>query len=97
MRGIREEQLALVVADTAGPLRSTAASVLELQGTTIKSGKEALERFINQTPGQKWHEVLPHLSEARETRLLPAGVASATLLQLIDITSELRSAIGQLR
>ncbi|MSP38652.1 MAG: nucleotidyltransferase domain-containing protein [Deltaproteobacteria bacterium] len=32
MRGLREEQLALAVAEAAGPLRSTAATLLELQG-----------------------------------------------------------------
>jgi predicted nucleotidyltransferase len=97
MRGLREEQLALVVADTAGPLRSTAASLLELQGTTVKSGKEALENFINQASHKEWHEVSQRLSDARETGLLPSGVADTTLQQLIDIANALRSAVGQLR
>lgn len=97
MRGLREEQLALVVADTAGPLRSTAASLLELQGTTVKSGREALENFINQASHKEWHEVSQRLSEARETGLLPSGVADTTLRELIDIANALRSAVGQLR
>jgi predicted nucleotidyltransferase len=97
MRGLRQEQLALAVAEAAGPLRSTAATLLELQHKPIQSGKEALENIIKSTPNKDWHEVLPRLSEARETRLLPLGVAEATLQRLIEIASALRSEIGQLR
>ena len=97
MRGLREEQLALAVAEAAGPLRSTAATILELQGKSMQSGKEALENIIKLSPNQEWHKVLPRLSEARESRLLPPGVAGTTLQRLIEIASALRSEIGQLR
>ena len=97
MRGLREEQLALAVAEAAGPLRSTAATLLELQGMPIQSGKEALEKFIKLTANKAWHDLLPRLSEARETRLLPAGVAGPTLLHLIGIAMALRSDIAKLR
>lgn len=97
MRGLREEQLALAVAEAAGPLRSTAATLLELQGKPVQSGKEALESIVKATPNKDWHEVLPRLSEARETRLLPAGVAGATLQRLIEIANALRSQTGQQR
>ncbi len=43
MRGLREEQLALAVAEAAGPIRSCAATLLELQDLTRSSPKEALE------------------------------------------------------
>ena len=97
MRGLREEQLALAVAEAAGPLRASAATLLELQGKPIQSGKEALENIVKATPNEEWREVLPRLSEARETRLLPAGVAGATLRHLIEIAGALRSRISQLR
>lgn len=96
MRGLREEQLALAVADAAGPLRSTAATLLELRGKSIQSGKEALENVVRSTPNKEWHEVLPRLSEARESRLLPPGVAGTTLQRLIEIANVLRSEIGQI-
>lgn len=96
MRGLREEQLALAVADAAGPLRSSAATLLELQGTPIQSGKEALERILKVTANKEWHEVLPILSEARENCLLPAGVAGVTLLRLIEIAISLRTDISRL-
>ena len=97
MRGLREEQLALAVAEAAGPLRSTAATILELQGKSMQSGKEALENIVKSTSNQDWYEVLPRLSEARETRLLPPGGAGTTLRHLIEIASALRSEISQLR
>lgn len=96
MRGLREEQLALAVADAAGPLRSCAATLLEIQGTPIQSGKEALERMVKVTANQEWHEVLPRLSEAREKRILPAGVAGTTLLRLIEIAISVRTDISRL-
>ena len=68
MRGLREEQLALAVAEAAGPLRSTAATILELQGQSMQSGKEALENIIKSTANQDWHEVLPEtFGGARDT------------------------------
>jgi len=97
MRGLREEQLALAVADAAGPLRSSAATLLELQGKPIPSGKEALETIVKLTANREWHEVLPRLSEAREKRILPAGVAGTTLQRLIEIAMALRSEIGKLQ
>jgi len=97
MRGLREEQLALAVADAAGPLRSCAATLLEIQGTPIQSGKEALERIVKLTANKEWHEVLLRLSEAREKRILPAGVAGATLERLIEIAISLRTDISRLQ
>jgi predicted nucleotidyltransferase len=96
MRGLREEQLALAVADAAGPLRSSAATLLELQGKPTPSGKEALETIVKLTAKKEWHEVLPRLSEAREKRILPAGVAGATLLRLSEIAISLRTDISRL-
>jgi predicted nucleotidyltransferase len=97
LRGLREEQLALAVADATGPLRSAAATLSELQGKPVQSGKEALDSFVKRTPNNAWHEVLPRLSQARETRLLPPGVAGPTMQHLFEIACELRSEITKLR
>ena len=96
LRGLREEQLALTVAEATGPVRSCAATLLELQGRRMKSGSEALAAFIAQAAVNEWQEVLPRLSEAREQRLLPPGVAAKTLQQLIDIAAALRTHITAL-
>jgi len=95
MRGLREEQLALVVADAAGPLRSSAATLRELQGQPVGSSKAALESFVQAGGDSSLNEVLPRISEAREQRLLPPGIAGPTLLKLIDIARSLRTQIGQ--
>lgn len=96
LRGLREEQLALTVAEAAGPIRSCAATLLELRGNQVKSGSEALAAFIRQTAENDWQEVLPRISEAREQRLLPPGVAAKTLQQLIDIAAALRQHLNAL-
>jgi predicted nucleotidyltransferase len=90
LRSLRDEQGALVVADTAGPIRACAAALLELQGKTAASPKEALENVVARLPGTGWTDVLRHVSEARENRTLPPGTAAPTLLRLIDLTREMR-------
>ena len=43
-RSLREEQLTTIIAETAGPLRSCASTLLELEGRAASSPKEALEQ-----------------------------------------------------
>jgi len=90
MRGLREEQLALAVADAAGPLRSSAATLLELQGQPVSSSKAALEKVVQSSGNSSWSEVLLRISEVREQRLLAPGVAGPCLLKLVDIAQTIR-------
>ena len=94
MRGLREEQLALAVADAAGPLRSAAATFFELSAQPYTSPKSALEALVHLVGDPSWIEVLPRISEAREKLVLPPGIAGPTLLKLIEITAEMRTLIG---
>ena len=94
LRGLNEEQLVLVVADAAGPLRSCAATVLELEGQPAPSPKEALEQVVGEDSG--WYEVLSHLSQARQTRTLEPGVAEKTLFRVMELTELLLARIGKL-
>ena len=96
LRGLNEEQLALVVADAAGPLRSCAATILELEGHAAASPKEALEQMILPLADSGWRETVGHLSEARETRRLQAGVAGKTLFRLMELTELLLTRVGNL-
>ena len=89
-RGLREEQLAGIVAQMAGPIRACAASLLELEGEAPGSPKEALRRFTESLGEPGWGEILAQLSQARETRVLPPGVAGETVLRLIELTQRLR-------
>jgi len=97
MRGLREEQLAIAIADAAGPLRSCAATLLELEGQKENSPKAALEKYVKSTGESAWLEALPRISEAREQRILPPGVAGAVLLNLIDVAKSIGSRLEKLR
>jgi len=95
LRGLNEEQLVLVVADAAGPLRSCAATILELEGHPAPSPREALEQIVRGEDAG-WHDVLNHLSQARQTRTLEAGVAGKTLFRVMELTDLLLSRVGKL-
>lgn len=89
LRGLREEQLVLTIADAAAPLRSCAATLLELEGHAAGSPKDALHRFVESLPAASWTTLLARLSEARETRNLEPGVGAATLFELIELATHL--------
>lgn len=85
-RGLREEQLVATIADAAGPLRSCAATLLELEGGTSLSSKDALQQISSSLPGaEKRNEELQLISEARQRHALPPGVAAPTLFHLIEL------------
>jgi predicted nucleotidyltransferase len=50
MRSLREEQLAALIADLAGPLRSCASTLLDLEGRPAASPKDALETLSASLP-----------------------------------------------
>lgn len=85
-RGLREEQLVAMIADLAGPLRSCAATLLELEGTPVESPKEALQQVAASLPDSAERlEEISRITEAREERTLAPGVAAPTLFHLIDL------------
>lgn len=86
LRGLREEQLVATIADAAGPLRSCAATLLELEGGTAPSPKDALQQISASLPdAEKRNEEVQLISESRKKRTLPAGVAAPTLFHLIEL------------
>ena len=84
-----EEQLAAVLADVAGPLRASAAEILELEGTAPPAPREALEQVIRARPGGEWARVLAAITEARQTRAVDTGTAGPLLLSVIDLPCHL--------
>ena len=56
---LREEQLALVIADAAGPLRSSAASLLHLEGKPALPPKEALEKIVREPTPPRGRDFSP--------------------------------------
>jgi predicted nucleotidyltransferase len=96
LRSLREEQVAVLVAEAAGPLRACAATLVELEGQPAGSAREALQRVAAALPGSGAEESLARLSEAREQRVLPAGVAGPTLFHLIELAEAMRDRAGRL-
>lgn len=86
-RSLREEQCAITVAEAAAPLRTSAASILELEGRGTLPPKEALAALVRELG--RFEELLPHLSEAREQRALPAGQAAAILFSTMELAGAL--------
>ena len=86
---LREEQCAITVAEAAAPLRTSAASILELERQSDLPPKEALETLVNEWGRPERAGLLPHLSEAREQRVLPAGRAAGILLDTLELARAL--------
>ncbi|MCU1286550.1 MAG: hypothetical protein JWO13_2900 [Acidobacteriales bacterium] len=96
-----EHQLAGVIADASGPLRSAAATMLILEGVlpaelpriSLKtSSRGSLERVARELGEDSNYFSAPllGLSSARDERSLPPGVAGPTLLGLIELASRMR-------
>ncbi len=92
LRSLREEQIARALAESAGPLRAAAATILELEGRTGVSPKEALADVVQSIPGD-WSVVLERMSRAREERTLPAGEAGPLLIRVSDLASAMRARV----
>src|SRR5216683_522288 len=74
-RSLREEQLNLVVVSAIGPLRSSAAALLELQGTAAASSQQAFEHIGSDLALANWPQTLASLSAIQESRLVAPGEA----------------------
>ena len=77
------------LAETAGPLRASAAELLELEGCGAPSPKEALQVVAGRP--------LEELSQVREKGSLPPGTARTTLLGLIELAQTMRTRVEALR
>lgn len=91
---LRDEQLAVVIAEAAAPLRSSAAAMRALDGRPTESPKAALEAVCGTLAGD-WHDVLAGLSDAREDAHLAPGLGPKLLLRLIELTATLRDAVDR--
>jgi hypothetical protein len=90
-RSLFEEQLVAAVADSAGLLGSAESTLLELERQPAASPKEALQRAVESFGDGRLTDAVQRISEAREQRLLPPGVAPDTVLALIDIAIRMQA------
>jgi predicted nucleotidyltransferase len=94
-RGSTPERIALLIAEFAAPLRTCAATLLELEGQPLAPPREALEKVVASLPGS-WNETLTHLSAARRREPLAPAVADETLLRMIDLAGRLHARVSAL-
>jgi len=84
----REDQIALLIADAAGPLRTSAATLAELETGTRQAPKEALEAFAASNP--EWVKAVNLISAVREQRTDASQPATPALFAILEIAEALR-------
>ena len=96
-RSLREEQLTRVVADAAGPLRTCAANLLELEGRPVGSPGEALGQVVMEAGGEGSREALVQLEAIRDGRVFAPGVAGDVLFRMLAWGEAMRARAAALR
>ena len=95
-RGTTPERLSALIAESAAPLRSCAATLAELEGKPQMPPKEALLNFVAQLNEPGWDETMARLSEAREREFPSPESADATIIRLIELATRLRARVDAL-
>jgi predicted nucleotidyltransferase len=85
MDGDREERLAIRVADAAGPLRVSAAEILQLERNQTLAPRDALATVVKEWSNPAGDSVVRAISEIRETRHLESSGAGDVLLGMIEL------------
>lgn len=84
---LREEQLALVAADVAGPLRVCAASILSLEGRPAASPREALAIILTEPGCPLGGDVTKLIDSVRREGSLPPGTAAPLVCSLMGLAA----------
>jgi predicted nucleotidyltransferase len=93
-RSRQAHQVAQLLTDAAGPLRASAASIVELEGGQVESPKAALASLAADLGAGA--SIVAALSEAREGR--PLSIAEgAAIDSLFDLLSRMRARAAALR
>jgi hypothetical protein len=95
-RGSTPERLSALIAESAGPLRSCAATLRELSREPVVPPKEALRLFVEGLNQPGWDQILAHITETRARTFLDPQAAEETLLRLIDLSTRLRARVENL-
>jgi predicted nucleotidyltransferase len=97
VRAGRGEQIAMLVADTAGPLRACAATLLELETGKVHTPKEALDLVAQSSGKPEWQQALNLVSEVREQRPIAGETLAPALFSILEIAGHLRNRAESLR
>ena len=90
-----DDRAAAVLSEMAGPLRGCAHALLELEGGSTVSPREALAAVAGADAALA--QSVARLSEAREARAMPADAADEALRRLIVLTQSMRTRLAALR
>lgn len=82
---LREEQLAHVAAEMAGPLRACAASILALEGKNPPSPMEALSLILAEPGAPHGNDVAKLIDTVRREGSLPPGTAQPLIFSLMEL------------
>jgi hypothetical protein len=93
---IRLRERYILIADAAPPLRASAASILQLEGTPAPSPKKALERVVTALNDPAFTEVLAAMTKVRGGERLEPGQAPAILIDLMRLIEALRQRVDRL-
>lgn len=93
LRGLRDERTSLLLADLAGPLRSCAAALLELEGRPAPDARAALVEIA----GERSRAPVELLARARQEGPLPPDEAGRAIFALLDLAQEMRERVARLR
>ena len=85
LKSLREEKLTLMIADTVGPLRSIAASLLLLEDRPAPSPKVALEEIIEETKDKSLIKALEAIRSIRENATLKPNTGEKIFMQVLSI------------
>lgn len=97
-RSLREEQAARLVADAAGPLRSAAALLLELEGRAeTTDGRAALLLLASELGGEAAVPAVERISTAREETLLEPGTSEPTLFEILRLAESMHERAAKIR
>lgn len=86
---LREEQLALIIADMTGPLRACAASLLKLEGRPVASPREAFVTILSEHKSPAGIDIVSLIDQARSQGSLPPGVAGTLLFSLLEVAEHM--------
>lgn len=91
---LREEQLAHVVADMAGPMRACAVSILALEGKAAPSPREALAAILAEKDSPSGVEVVKLIDTVRREGSLPPGTAGPLIFTLMELAEFMFKRLG---
>jgi predicted nucleotidyltransferase len=89
-RAGQEDQVARLLADSAGPMRSCAATVMRLENQGSLSPKEALERLADSLNKRELSEAVSDMSNVREQRAAPSGNIQVSFFHALELVEKIR-------